>query len=293
MSTEMMALPAASISRIDDYMSAAQIRAQVNLIQEVMQEVMKEGTHFGKVPGCGDKPTLLKPGAEKLMATFRLSVDPEVEDMSGPDEVRYRIRARLSSASGNCVGIGVGEASSGEDKYKWRKAVCKQEFDETPEDRRRKKWIAPYQKTPYQALQVRTNPADVANTVLKMAKKRAMVDAVLTATGASDIFVQDIEDVPEELHGSLTGEDQAPPSPSVAQPQSKSGAAEKPPIDGSAQRTGEHKPMTDGMKKMIRVKLEAAALTETDLTAKFGAGLDELDAGRVNEVLEWAKSPNV
>ena len=36
--------------------------------------------------------------------------------------------------------------------------------------------------------------ADVYNTVLKMAKKRAMVDAVLTITAASDIFTQDLEE---------------------------------------------------------------------------------------------------
>ena len=43
------------------------------------------------------------------------------------------------------------------------------------------------------------NPADYYNTVLKMAKKRAFVDAILTTTGASDIFTQDIEDMPETL----------------------------------------------------------------------------------------------
>ena len=32
-----------------------------------------------------------------------------------------------------------------------------------------------------------------------MAKKRALVDAVLTVTAASDIFTQDIEDIPEEI----------------------------------------------------------------------------------------------
>ena len=40
------------------------------------------------------------------------------------------------------------------------------------------------------------NPVDSFNTVLKMAKKRALVDAVLTATAASDLFVQDLEDTP-------------------------------------------------------------------------------------------------
>jgi hypothetical protein len=38
------------------------------------------------------------------------------------------------------------------------------------------------------------NPADHYNTVLKMAKKRAFVDATITATAASDIFTQDIGD---------------------------------------------------------------------------------------------------
>jgi hypothetical protein len=44
------------------------------------------------------------------------------------------------------------------------------------------------------------NPADYYNTVLKMAKKRAHVDAVLTATAASDIFTQDVEDMPEVIN---------------------------------------------------------------------------------------------
>jgi hypothetical protein len=39
------------------------------------------------------------------------------------------------------------------------------------------------------------NPADHKNTVLKMAKKRSLVDATLTCTAASDIFIQDIEDL--------------------------------------------------------------------------------------------------
>ena len=36
--------------------------------------------------------------------------------------------------------------------------------------------------------------ADVYNTVLKMAKKRAHIDAMLTATAASDIFTQDLDE---------------------------------------------------------------------------------------------------
>jgi hypothetical protein len=39
--------------------------------------------------------------------------------------------------------------------------------------------------------------ADTYNTVLKMSKKRAYVDAVITACAASDIFTQDAEDLRE------------------------------------------------------------------------------------------------
>lgn len=179
-------------------LSALDIQAQVNTIQQVMNQVMKPNVHYGVIPGCKE-PSLFKPGAEKIMATFRLSADPEVIDVSDSDQIRYRVKIRLVSSGGVFVGSGIGECSSNEDKYKWRAAVCKEEFDETPVDRRREKWSKGFQNKPnYKKQQVRTECADLANTILKMAKKRALIDAVLTATAASDCFTQDIEDLPEE-----------------------------------------------------------------------------------------------
>jgi len=175
-------------------LTAKDIRAQVNLIQEVMKSVMIDGTHYGKIPGCGDKPTLLKPGAEKLISTFNLCPRVIVEDLSREDMVRYRIICRLETMSGKFVGDGVGECSSEEGKYKWRKTVSDEEYEATPETHKRIKYNKDYSEN-----QVRTNPYDLANTILKMAKKRALVDATLTRTAASDIFTQDIEDMPEEL----------------------------------------------------------------------------------------------
>ena len=185
------------VTVIEQAQTALDIRAQVNRIQEVMKEVMIRGTHYGTVPGCGDKPTLLKAGAEKLMMTFRLALDPEVEDLSDAYTRRYRVRTRVTAQStGAFLGTGVGECASDEEKYAWREAVCREEFDATDPSLRREKWKRNL-KAPL--LQVHTNPADVANTILKMAKKRSLVDAVLTVTGASDIFTQDIEDIPEEI----------------------------------------------------------------------------------------------
>lgn len=183
-------------------MSGQQMRAQVAIIQDVMKSVMQKDVHFGNIPGT-EKPTLLKAGAEKLMMTFHLSPSLIVDDMSSADENRYRVRVTITGPTGRVLGTGIGEASSDEEKYKWRKIVCEEEFRDTQEDRKRVKW---YRGNPaYQVKQIRTNIADVANTILKMAKKRALVDAVLTVTAASDIFTQDVEDMPEELIGDKKG----------------------------------------------------------------------------------------
>ena len=180
-------------------LTAVEIRAQVNLIQEVMKAVMKDGHHYGQIPGAGNKPVLFKAGAEKLLFTFRLSADPEIEDLSTGDVIRYRVRCKVYDRAGAYLGAGVGECSSDEEKYRWRAAVCKEEFEETPEDRRRMKYARRRDGGAYRIAQVRTMPADLANTILKMAKKRAQIDAALTVTAASDIFAQDLEDLPEEL----------------------------------------------------------------------------------------------
>jgi len=173
------------------YLTAADVRHRVNIIQEVMKSVMKKDVHYGIIPGC-KKPSLYKPGSEVLLATFQIAPSIHVTDMSTEDCIRYQVRVVGTHApSGMVVGEGIGECSSNEEKYKWRKAYD-DEWNATPENRRRVK----YGK--YKDKQVRTEPADVANTILKMAKKRAQVDMTLTATGASDCFEQDVEDLPAE-----------------------------------------------------------------------------------------------
>ena len=221
-------------------LTAVQIKAQVNLIQEVMAAVMKEGHHYGIIPGT-PKPTLYKPGSEKLLSTFRIGVDPSgdsVTDLSTHDAVRYRVAARgFSQTTGVLLGVGIGECSSDEEKYKWRKPVCDEEFNETPEDRKRLVWKK-YGGNPSQQKQVRMNPADVANTILKMAKKRAQIDLTLTVTAASDIFDQDLEDMDETVRESVTnGKEKKPP---LKEPQKKAdkGAEKAPALSVDITLTG-------------------------------------------------------
>lgn len=178
-----------------------QVVGNRELVRQIMGAVMIDGLHYGKIPGTGDRPTLLKPGAEVLLSTFRISTEVDVEDLGGDDLVHYRVTVKgTHGPTGIPLGVGVGECSSDEKKYKWRKPVVPQEFDATPRDRRQVVWMKGYDGgQPFEAQQVRVNPADVANTILKMAKKRALVDFTLTALAVSDLFSQDAEDLAEEL----------------------------------------------------------------------------------------------
>ena len=183
--------------------TVAGIKARVQMVQHVMRDVMKPGVHYGQIPGT-PKPTLYKPGAELIALAFQFAPRYVVDDLSTGDSVRYRITCELYSRDmGAFIGSGQGEASSDEEKYRWRKAVCKEEWDETPEDRRRTKWAKGRGGSVYSVQQVRTEPADIANTVLKMAEKRAFVDAIRTTTGCSDMFAQDLEDLPAEVRDGM------------------------------------------------------------------------------------------
>jgi len=184
-------------------MAVADIINHVATVQEVMRAVMKPDVHYGKIPGT-DKPTLYKAGAEVLCMVFRIAASYEVEDLSTADTVRYRVTCTgTHQITGTVLGTGMGESSSGEEKYKWRKATSPQEFDETPVNMRRTKHVKPRNSAAFSIQQVRTEPADLANTILKMANKRANMAMVLNVTAASDCFAQDLEDMDEALRDHL------------------------------------------------------------------------------------------
>ena len=207
------------VSLVQSQLPVEEVKAQVESIQKLMGSLMHNGEHYGRIPGCGDKPTLLKAGAEKLGFMFRLAPDFIITGKELPNGHReYEVVCRLTHIdTKNFVGTGVGLASTMESKYRYRnkgkevntgKPVPKEYWDKGKDQ----KYLGGngYQarKIEGQWMIVRVddnakveNPdiADVYNTVLKMAKKRAHVDAIITVTAASDIFTQDAEDmVPEE-----------------------------------------------------------------------------------------------
>lgn len=199
-------LPRQGIVPVAGRMSVAEVTQHAIAVQEVMQAVMKKDVHYGVIPFT-DKPTLYKAGAEKLCMTFRIADEYQVQDLSTSDLIRYRVNCiGRHQLTGVELGSGMGEGSTSEEKYKWRKAVCKEEFDATPVDMRRVKYAKGKNNTHYTAQQVRTEPSDLANTVLKMACKRAKMAMVLNVTAASDCFTQDIEDLDTVLQEHLAGD---------------------------------------------------------------------------------------
>lgn len=273
-------------------LTAAQVKSQVQLIQQVMESVMKgpskenpNGVHYGVIPGT-DKPTLLKAGAEVLMSTFRIAVDPQIEDLSGPDEIRYRVRCiGTHQTSGIVMGAGIGECSSNEEKYKWKRCYNDKEFNATLEDRRRIK----YGKE-YDTKQIRTEPADVANTILKMAKKRALVDFTLTALAASDIFAQDLEDMDPAI---LDNGNEPARKPTVKQPQSKSAGRKDEqslPQQQEAPKADPNQKIAAGQIKVVQKALDRSEgkVTAEAFCAHFGiAALPDLPFVKINDALKF------
>jgi hypothetical protein len=201
---------------------------QVNLIQNVMNRVMTKDEHYGVIPGTGNKPTLLKPGAEKLCMTFRLAPQYEitVADL-GNNHREYEVICNLTAIqTGTFLGAGVGNCNTMESKYRYRsentgRLVPKNYWDtkdpsvlggtQFKAKKKDKQWLI------FEQIE-HNNPADYYNTVKKMAKKRAFVDAVLTVTAASDIFAQDVEDMPFINGGEKTSIDMPAEKKEEAQP---------------------------------------------------------------------------
>ncbi len=208
-------------------LSVTEVKSQVNKIQELMRDLMQENVHYGESYPGDVKKNLLKPGADKLCFMFRLRPDfvQEIQDLPG-GHMKVITRCQIYHIeSGQKIAEGVGIASTMESKYRWRNATQKCPACGKEAIIKGKKEYgggfvcyvkkggcgAKYQDDdPAITGQVTgkvENPdiADTYNTVIKMSKKRAYVDATITACAASDIFTQDAEDIRNEDVKNETG----------------------------------------------------------------------------------------
>lgn len=185
-------------------MTSKEVVSQINLIQQVMKDAMKKNVHYGIIPGTNNL-TLYKSGAEKLMLTFRLTAEYEIiSETEMRDIYSYKVKCRLRHiATGKFVGDGIGACNSHERKYKTRAVPAKKATEqEKNEAIRFEKRTRQYEE--YQVCIVPQEPEDLQNTLLKMACKRALVAAILNATAASDIFTQNVENIPQTMQSGTT-----------------------------------------------------------------------------------------
>ena len=171
----------------------------ISRFQTIVQKTLKQNHDYGIIPGT-PKPTLLKPGAEKILMLMGLTSEYEILEKVEDYEqgvFAYTVKCTLSKGPFK-ITEGLGSCNSKEDKFRWRWV---DEGDLPPgTDKSTLK-----QKIYGDIVKYRIENEDIytqANTILKMAKKRAQIDATLTVAALSEIFTQDIEDM--DIQGNLT-----------------------------------------------------------------------------------------
>jgi hypothetical protein len=161
--------------------------ARMQAVERVVREVMQPGIHYGPIPGHPNENMLEKPGTEVLAATFGLALEYEIEADLTPDGAkRYTAQCRVThQGTGQFLGSGIGYASTLESAFHWREAASRKEYEATAADRRREK----FKRGGGVILQVVEEPEDKANTIIKMAAKRAASDAVQSVLGVRGMIL--------------------------------------------------------------------------------------------------------
>ena len=170
---------------------------KIRTLQKTIQEVLVNNVDYGKIPGCGDKPTLFKSGAEKVLITFSLQSTYDIiqstKNFEGKGFFSYTVKSYIF-ANGVKITEGLGHCNSKESKFAYKWVTTKNippELD--PELLPRREKSGQYGK--YFEYRIEDDANSKANTILKMAKKRAQVDAVLTVANLSELFTQDFDDL--------------------------------------------------------------------------------------------------
>lgn len=204
-----------SLSLIRPIANPIEIAAAHREAVALIQKVLEEGRDYGEVPGTG-KPTLLKPGAERLSIAFgaypsyeiiEKEIDHDrVNTFTGWDsaakpasktielEMKANRRGRWKKIDGEWSWQEKqdGATSCGMYRYVIR---CRLKIRQSEEVIAEGIGSCSTLESKYI-----DRPRDCENTVLKMAEKRAFVAATLHAFGLSDRFTQDMEDVVSEPH---------------------------------------------------------------------------------------------
>lgn len=209
-----------------------------DVLTNLYKSIMVKGVDYDTLPGS-NKPSCLKPGAELLSKVFNIRDEITgtecVEHMEGEHPyVQYRVKVTGYNGRGERISDGTGSASSLEPKYAKTMDTLLHKLQRKGENVSEINVLA-----------------GVQNTILKMAAKRAYIDMVLRATGASRIFSQDGEDAV------------------VDATYSEHSHADQDASRESAQSQAENKPMSENQKGRILDGLKAKLNKYGDLFFEF------------------------
>lgn len=215
-----------------------QLAGNMEKLRDVMKSVMKKDQDYGEIPGTNSKPTLLKPGGEKLAMLFRYAPQYEesiVELAGGHRE--YRTKCRLIHVPTQAfVGEASGVATTMEAKYRYRggarkcpscgKATIKKSKYPPRDAPNEAPGFYCYAKVGGCGLEFSANDPDITsqsevktenpdiadsyNTVQQISQKRAFLAAIKTATASSELFTTEVADPDNMPHDDHHGE--PPPS---------------------------------------------------------------------------------
>lgn len=170
---------------------------KVRQLQATLKGILTDKHDYGKIPGCGDKPTLLKPGAEKILMALGITSTYELvehtENFKDKGFFAYTVKCILYKADAK-ITEGLGHANSKEKKWAVEWVNEKNIPDGSDKELMQKKKLTGAYGD-YYMYQVDADANSKANTILKMAKKRAQIDAVLTVASLSEIFTQDFDEL--------------------------------------------------------------------------------------------------
>lgn len=201
----------------DDSLTLESAQEQYKKLQSFIKSQMRVGRDFGIIPGC-KKPSLWKPGAEKLLNFHGLGCRLEassgtVVDWNAPF-FNYEYRAvAFRQRTGASVAESFGSCNSKEDKYRYNwvyenkvpRGLKKEDLEWKEKDARG--------GGKYKVYRIENNDLySLVNTLQKMAQKRALIGTALIACRASDSFTMDLDE--EEAPKVAEGPASANPPPS-------------------------------------------------------------------------------
>jgi len=201
--------------------TVGEIAARQKMLDELIEKQFVKDLHYGRIPGTA-KDTLYQPGAQLFNTMFQVfpKYEKQVEYLQN-NHINVVSVCTLNTLEGKLVGSGCGSCSSMESKYRYVN-----EMENTGQMIPPEYWKH-WKTDPEKAQMIlggkgftkkkaedgqwyvfkssgkveRADIADVWNTILKIANKRAYVDATNNTWALSGRFTQDIndpEDQPEE-----------------------------------------------------------------------------------------------